>query len=217
MTTQTNLAVEPTTAEIAGEDEALVSPIPASYPDWFKQVVESMLDSEQKWLELAAEQNALTLKALKQGVELFRKTPAPPFSEWATQQMETFMERQQKWVDRATRQRGQLVQRLQEAEKAAEGTPTPNAKTVTDFANQQLENLIEARNRWLDFLAKQNELFLQSMEEIFGVKDSSAANRAKLVEETVDNYIEMQKRWLAVATLTPAEPEAHEAAVAVVK
>lgn len=217
MTTQTNLPVEPTTAEVAGEGEAPVSPVPTSYTDWFKQVVESMLDNEQKWLEVAAEQNTLTLKALKQGVEFFRTTPALPISEWATQRMETFMETQQKWADRATLQRGQLVQRLQEAEKAAEGTPTPNAKTVTDFANQQLENLVEARNRWLDFLAKQNELFLQSMEEIFGMKGSSAANRAKLAEETVDNYIEMQKRWLAVATLTPAGAEAHEAAVEVVK
>lgn len=215
MKTKPRTSAEPISPEVTeeGQVQTPLSTTATPYTSWVKQIVESLLDSEQKWLELAAEQNELTLKALKQGADFLRTTPTPPISEWARQRMETFMQTQRKWIDTASRQRDQLIQKAQESGKEVEGTPTPNAKTVADFARQRLEDLVEARNRWLDFVAKQNDLFIRSMEEIFGVKESStAADRAKLAEETVDNYIELQKRWLKIATPpTVAKSEAQEA------
>jgi hypothetical protein len=75
---------------------------------------------------------------------------------------------------------------------------------VTDLAREQVEGLVEARHRWLDFLAKQNTLFIQGIQETFGIKEATpAANRVKLVEETVDNYVDVQKRLLKVVTPRP--------------
>lgn len=211
MTTRTKTPVEPKT-HLSIEDGVPATDTPTSYTHWMRQVVEAMLDSEQKWLELATAQNELALKALKQGAEFIRTTPALPVTEGIRRSEERFMHAQQRWVDTTTHQRERMMREMQRAEKETEGTPTPNFKTVVDFAREQIEGLIEARNRWLDFVAKQNDLFIQGIEETLSVKESTpAANRARLVEETVDNYVEVQKRLLNVVT-PPARNEGHKKA-----
>ena len=213
MSTKTKTPVEPKTP-ISMEEEVLpTEDTTTSYTEWVKQVVEAMLDSEQKWLELAAEQNELTLKALQQGVEFFRTVPAPPITEWIRSGEERLMAAQRRWLDSTIRQRERMLGEMEKAGKEAEGTPTPNFKSVTDFTRTQVEGLVQARNRWLDFLAKQNVLFVEGIQDAFGIKETSpAANRAKLVEETVDNYVEVQKRLLkVVAPPTPAS-ETHKPA-----
>jgi hypothetical protein len=166
-----------------------------------------MLEGEQKWLELAAEQNELTLKALKQGVEFFRTVPAPPITEWVRRGEERFMAAQRRWIDSTTRQRERMLREMEKAETEAEAAPGPNFRSATGFAREQVEGLVEARNRWLDFLAKQNALFIQGIQETLGVKEATpAANRAKLVGETVDNYVKAQKRLLKVVTPPATEP-----------
>ncbi|MBN9391420.1 MAG: hypothetical protein J0I20_25540 [Chloroflexi bacterium] len=207
MTTKTKTPVEPKhTAPV--EEEVPPTSLTATYNTWVRQVVEAMLEGEQKWLELAAEQNELTLKALKEGVEFFRTIPAPPITEMARRGEERLMAAQRRWVDSTTRQRERMLREVEKAGKEAEGTPTPNFRSVTDFAREQVEGLVEARNRWLDFLSKQNTLFIQGIEETFGIKEATpAANRVKLVEETVDNYVDVQKRLLKVVTPPPAPAE----------
>lgn len=207
MTTKTKPSVEPKTHH---EEEVPAGEMTPTYSQWMRQVIESMLDSEQKWLELAAEQNELTLKALKQGAEFFRTAPTPPITEWVRQGEERFMEAQRRWIDTTTRQRERMMREMQKAEETAEGTPTPNFRSVTDFAREQVEGLVEARNRWLSFLGKQNALFVEGIQESLGIKETApAANRAKLVEETVDNYVEVQKRLLNVVA-PPSKPETHK-------
>jgi hypothetical protein len=212
MTTKTKPPVEP--KPTTPVEEVPPVSLTTSYTTWVQQVVEAMLDSEQKWLELAAEQNELTLKALKQGVEFFRTVPTPPITEWARRGEERLMAAQQRWIDSTTRQRERMLREMEKAGKETEGTPTPNFKSVTDFAREQVEGLVEARHRWLDFLSKQNTLFIQGIEETFGIKEATpAANRVKLVEETVDNYVDVQKRLLKVAT-PPAPATDHPRPVA---
>jgi len=197
MTTKTKPSVEPKTHH-NDEDVPVVEMTP-TYAQWMQQVVESLLDSEQKWLELAAEQNELTLKALKQGAEFFRTVPTPPITDWVRQGEERFMEAQRRWIDSTTRQRERMMREMQKAEQTAEGTPTPNFRSITEFAREQAEGIFEARNRWLNFVGKQNALFVEGIQETLGIKEATpAANRAKLVEETVDNYVEVQKRLLNV-------------------
>lgn len=213
MTTKTRTPAEPKHPTPIEEEVPPTTSISASYNTWVRQVVEAMLESEQQWLELAAEQNELTLKALKQGVEFFRTVPAPPLTEWARQGEERFMAAQRRWLDSTTQQRTRLLKEMEKAEKTAEGTPTPNFGSVTGFAREQIEGLVEARNRWLDFLAKQNTLFVQGIQETFGIKEATpAANRVKLVEETVDNYVDVQKRLLKVVTPPAPAEEAHKPA-----
>jgi hypothetical protein len=200
MTTKTKTPVEPK-PPVTTEEEVPPTSTPISYNTWMRQVVEALLESEQQWLELATEQNELTLKALKQGVDFFRTIPAPPITEWVRRNEERFMDAQRRWVDSTTRQRERLQREMENATRESEGTPTPNFRSVTDLAREQVEGLVEARHRWLDFLAKQNTLFIQGIQETFGIKEATpAANRVKLVEETVDNYVDVQKRLLKVVT-----------------
>jgi hypothetical protein len=200
MTTKTKTPVKPK-PPVTPEEEVPPTSTPISYNTWMRQVVEALLESEQQWLELATEQNELTLKALKQGVDFFRTIPAPPITEWVRRSEERFMDAQRRWVDSTTHQRERLQREMENATREAEGTPTPNFRSVTDLAREQVEGLVEARHRWLDFLAKQNTLFIQGIQETFGIKEATpAANRVKLVEETVDNYVDVQKRLLKVVT-----------------
>ena len=213
MTTKTRTSVEPKHDIKMEEEVPTTEETTTSYNAWVRQVVEAMLESEQKWLELATEQNELTLKALKQGVEFFRTVPAPPLTDWIRVGEERLMAAQQRWLDSTIRQRQRMVGEIEKAGKEAEGTSTPNFKSVSDFARTQVEGLVEARNRWLDFLSKQNVLFIQGIEDTFGIKEATpSANRAKLVEETVDNYVEVQKRLLKVVTPTAPEGETHKPA-----
>ena len=212
MTTKVKSTVEPK-SHLSNDEEVQATDTSTSYTHWMRQVLETMLKSEQKWLEMATEQNELSMKALKQGTEMARTVPFPPITEWARRSEERFIEAQRRWIDTTTHQRDRVLSDLEKAEKQAEGTPTPNFKTVTGLVREQVEGLIEARNRWLDFVAKQNELFIQGIEETLGVKEASPADkRAKLVEETVDNYIEVQKRLLKnlnPATQTDGHKKTH--------
>lgn len=212
MTTKTKPTVEPKPST-THEEEVPPTSLTASYNTWMRQVVEAMLEGEQKWLELAAEQNELTLKALKEGVEFFRTFPTPSVTEWIRQGEERMMAAQKRWIDSTTRQRERMLKEVEKAGKEAEGTPTPNFRSVTDFAREQVEGLVEARHRWLDFLSKQNTLFVQGIQETFGIKEATpAADRVKLVEDTVDNYVDVQKRLLKVVTPQAPAPEHHKAA-----
>jgi len=213
MTTKTKSPLEPKTPISIEEEVPSTDTTTPSYSHWVRQVVESMLEGEQIWLELAAEQNELTLKALKEGSEFFRTVPAPPITEWVRRGEERFMAAQRRWIDSTTRQRERMLREIEKAEKEVEGTPTPNFRSVTGFAREQVEGLVEARNRWLDFLAKQNVLFIQGIQETLGLKEATpASNRAKLVEETVDNYVEVQKRLLKVVIPPTLTDEPKKAA-----
>ncbi|HEX2913695.1 MAG TPA: hypothetical protein VH186_23020 [Chloroflexia bacterium] len=219
MATKSTTPVEPEThakkaTPVTPVEEVPVVTSDATYNDWVKRVVETMLESEQRWLELATEQNALTLKALKQEAEFLRAAPTPPLTEWIRRGIDRFMDSQRRWLDTATRQRDLLVQRTQETEKTVETPNIPTGQAMTDFARQQVETLVEARKRWLDFVAKQNTLFLNTIQEVIGVNDSpTAANRTRLAQETLDNYIEVQKHWLDLATQPTAKSDGHEEAV----
>jgi hypothetical protein len=62
---------------------------------------------------------------------------------------------------------------------------------------QPVDNLMDARKRWLDFAAKQNTDFVNALQRGFGVPEASPAARlADLQRQSVDNYVEVQKRWL---------------------
>jgi hypothetical protein len=69
---------------------------------------------------------------------------------------------------------------------------------------QQLENLIEARKRWLDFAEQQNTQFVQGLREALGIRETSTtAGFAKWSQQMMENYFEVQKRWLDLVTRVP--------------
>jgi hypothetical protein len=189
---------------VTNEDDIPVAERP-SYTDWAKQVVENLVEAEKRWIELASEQNALTLKAIREGVKFYHTAPNPALADWARQGVESLLEAQKKWIDTATQQRNQFFKTAQEQTEEAEGETAPNpAKTVTDIAQQQVESLVEARKRWLDFASQQNAQFLKGVREALGQREASPATTfTDWAQQAMDNYVEVQKRWLDLATQFP--------------
>lgn len=185
-----------------------------SYTEWVKQVMGGLLEAEKKWFELASDQNALTLKAIREGVELYRTAPTLPMANWARRGVENFLEVQTKWLDSAIRQRNELLSQTQEAtpeveevDEAHPGEAVDAVRRLPDFARQQLGNLVEARKRWLNFAEQQNTQFIQGLQEALGVKEpSTTASFAKWSQQMMENYFEVQKRWLDLVTRVPAGP-----------
>jgi hypothetical protein len=70
------------------------------------------------------------------------------------------------------------------------------------------------RRDWLDFAAQQNAQVISVMKESLNIDDSSpVAAFADFTQQAVNNYIEVQKRWLDLAMQlpflggTPGEPK----------
>src|SRR6266540_5097870 len=82
--------------------------------EWAQQVVEHLVDAQKKWLDLTAQQNAVVLKAIEQGMEFYRNAPTPGLGDWARQGIEGIVEAQKRWAEIVTQQSGQLYDAIRE-------------------------------------------------------------------------------------------------------
>ncbi len=180
------------------------APNPAQ-TDWTKQVVENLVAAERRWIELSSEQNALTLKAIRDGLALYRSAPSSALAEWARRGVESLVEAQKLWVDNTTRQRDEYLRVQAQVTNATTNSPVANQTQMLSGAmQQQVEALVETRKRWLDFTAQQNAQFLKAVKSGLGLPESSpTTNWTEWAQQAVDNYVEVQKRWLDLATQLP--------------
>ena len=70
--------------------------------EWAQQVVEHLVEGKKKWIDLTAQQNALVLKAIEEGMEFYRTAPTPGLGEWARQGVEGIVEAQKRWAEIAS-------------------------------------------------------------------------------------------------------------------
>src|SRR5215510_14227662 len=82
--------------------------------EWAKQVVEHLVEAQKKWIDLTAQQNALVLKAIQEGMEFYRSAPTPALAAWARQGVEGIVEAQKRWAEIASQQSGQLYDAIKE-------------------------------------------------------------------------------------------------------
>jgi len=177
-----------------------------SYNEWTKKVVENLVDAEKRWIEMASEQNALTMKAIREGVNFYRTAPTPALADWARQGVEGLLEAQRKWVESATQQRSQFFQAQQQTTEGEIPTAeaTNAAATMTSYAQQQVEAMVETRKRWLDYASRQNAQFLTAVRDGLRMPASSPATTlTDWSQQAMDSYVQMQKRWLDLATQLP--------------
>jgi len=169
-----------------------------SYSEWTKQVVENLVEAEKKWIELASDQNALTLKAIQKGQEFYKNAPNPEVGQWAKQGIESFLEIQKKWTDTITQQREQFLEQVKQSFPFDLNTdPATAAKALTDYGKQQAEMLIDTQKRWLDQATQQNTQILEGVRKAFGLPESPLTKTINdWANQTVNNYVEMQKRYL---------------------
>ena len=194
------MTVEPI-SPVTPEEVVPASEAPTSYAKWARQTMQRLLEDEKKWIELAAEQNELTLKAIRQGVEFYRTIPPLPLGGLARQEIQRIM---------GYRKPEQEPVSMEVPEVESEEIP-PAFKTQSGVMRQQFETLVEFRRRWLDFMVQQNTQFLDGVQEALGLKEyRSATNLNNWAQKMMENYVEMQKRLLGLANQTPAESEVQE-------
>jgi hypothetical protein len=185
--------------------EETVQAAESSPTDWARQLVESLVEAERKWLELASQQNDITFKVIREGIENYRTAPSPTLGEWGKQGIENFLEAQRKWTESFTQQRFNFFQ-SQNAETTGDAADsvTNAANAATDFAQQQVDVLADARRRWLEFATKQNTQVISGVKKGLGIEEGTPASRyVDWAQQAVDNYVEVQKRWLDLATQLP--------------
>lgn len=139
----------------SSEETAPVNEI-RSYNAWVKQMIERLIEDEKKWIELASEQNSLTLKAIRQSIEFYRTFPMPPFMSWVREGSQKFWEAQQ-------------------APAATMEAEVTVADPETFTARQPFDSLMEFRSSWLNFFREQNTRFLEVMQQGFGLNRYYAA------------------------------------------
>src|ERR1044071_10257915 len=76
----------------AHDDKSQTTAPEASAADWAKQVVEHLVDAQKKWIDLTAQQNAIVLKAIEDGMGFYRTAPTPALADWARQGVEGLVE-----------------------------------------------------------------------------------------------------------------------------
>src|SRR6202795_4829798 len=98
--------------------------------EWAQQVVEHMVDAQKKWIDPTAQQNALVLKAIEEGMEFYRSAPTPALGDWARQGVEGIVEAQKRWAEIASQQSGRLYDSIREGINVS---PSDVSRAVSDY------------------------------------------------------------------------------------
>ncbi len=169
--------------------------------DWTRGVIDNLFEAEKKWLELASQQNALVLKTMREVLSMNQSAPNTAMGEWARQGLESFVEAQRKWVENVSQQQANFLSSQRTMMEQTTAAANPANREPINPGEQPLEYLAEARRRWLDFAAQQNAQFMKAVREGMGMSESTPANTiSEMTQQAVDNYVEVQKRWLNLAT-----------------
>ena len=177
--------------------------------EWAAEVVNHLMTAQKNWIEITQQQNALTMKAIEEGMSFYRNAPTPALGEWARQGYEGFVEAQKRWSEIASQQSGQMFQALRDGmtfdpAKAMEMMPNALPNALMDTMGQSMDTLIKAQTQWLDFAAQSNAQAVQAMKDGLNLDDNSpAAALADFAQQAMTNYVEVQKRWLDLATQLP--------------
>ena len=173
------------------------SPLPT---EWAQKVLNQLVEAQKTWFEIASQQNALLLETVTKIMELTRSAPTTALSEWGRQGIEGFVEAQRRWSEIAVQQSEQILKAVQSGASFS----TPSKGPDRGAAQQGVEALVKMRRGWLDFVAQQNAQIIGVMKESLNIDDSSpAAALADFTQEAVNNYIDVQKRWLDLAMQLP--------------
>ena len=190
-----------TKADASREDRSqTTSARPKSAPrpptEWAQTVLNQLVEAQKTWFEIASQQNALLIETVTKVMDLTRGAPTAALSDWARQGIEGFVEAQRRWSEIAVQQTEQILNAVQSG--ANFSSPARGS------AQQGVEALVSMRRGWLDFVARQNTQMIDVMKENLNIDDSSpAAALAEFTQKAVNNYIEVQKRWLDLAMQLP--------------
>lgn len=172
--------------------------------EWAQTVLNQLVEAQKTWFEITTEQNNLLLETVQKVTEMRQTAPTNALSDWAKQGIEGFIEAQKRWSEIAGQQSEQILKAVQANQSVAENARAANQNSAQETAAQGHDALAKMQTAWLDFAAKQNEQMIGVMKETLRVSnDSPAAALADFAQQAVNNYVEVQKRWLNLAMQLP--------------
>lgn len=168
--------------------------------DYAQKVLDQLVEAQKTWFENAAQQNALLVETVNKMSAMRHNAPTAALSDWVKQGIEGFVEAQKRWAEIAVQQSEQILQAVQSNADFSNADRQSTAKN----ASQGIESLVKMRNSWLDFVAQQNAKLVNALKDTLKIDDSSpVAVLADFAQQAVNNYVEVQKRWLDLAIQLP--------------
>ena len=167
--------------------------------EWTASIVQQMSDAQKTWLEMATQQSELVFKTVSDLLQASQNAPTAALGDWAKQGIEAFVEAQRKWSEISIKQGEQMIEAMQKSANVL-----PFAASVQAASAQSFETLVKMRMAWLETASEQNSQVIKAMRESLNIDDSSPiAALTEVAEKTMNNYVEVQKRWLELAMQLP--------------
>lgn len=176
-----------------------VENLPQDSAEWTKAVIEQMSNAQKMWVEIAQQQSELVFKTVTDIIQASQNAPTGALGDWAKQNLEGFVEAQRKWSEVSMQQSEQMMTIMQSGANTVPMLASMQAATTQGF-----QTLVKMRMAWLDSAAQQNSQVIKAMKESLNLEESSpAVALANVAEQAMNNYVEVQKRWLDLAMKLP--------------
>ena len=175
--------------------------------DYTQKVLDQLVEAQKMWFENAAQQNALLVETVNKMLEMRQNAPTADLSDWVKQGIEGFIEVQKRWSEITVQQSSQILQAIQSKTDFSDSIHQSTAKN----SNESIVSLVKMRNSWLEFVTRQNAQLVNALKDTLKIDDSSpVAALADFTQQAVNNYVEIQKRWLDLAIQLPFSGAAND-------
>ncbi|MFV0388464.1 MAG: hypothetical protein ACK5NT_06900 [Pyrinomonadaceae bacterium] len=165
--------------------------------DWARSVVNQLIEAQKTWLEITTKQYELVFKTVSDVTGMAENAPSKALADWAKEGVKGFIDAQQQWSEIALSQGEQVLKLVQTGDFANANV----LDSIKSSAEQGVETVIGLRMAWLDFASKQNSQMIKVFKQGLNLDESSpAAALADFAESAMNSYVEIQKRWLEMAT-----------------
>lgn len=172
--------------------------------EWAQTVLNQLVEAQKTWFEITTQQNSLLLETVAKVAEMRQNAPTSALSEWAKQGIEGFIEAQKRWSEISGQQSEQILKAVQSNQTVTSANQNAANASAQAAAQGGHDALATMQTAWLDFAAKQNQQMIGVMKQTLKIDDASpAAALADFAQEAVNNYVEVQKRWLNLAMQLP--------------
>jgi hypothetical protein len=161
--------------------------------DMFRSGVERLAGAHKKALDIAAQQNKATFKAVKEGLRMAGATPAVAFAECAEEVAAEFDEAQKTIVDLA-------VEQAEIAVKTGEVSAAKLGIGFADLLRPGLDAIAASQQTWIELARTQQRLAADSAKRQMGTLGGPpAAAFAETFQKGMESYLELQKNLMDMA------------------
>ena len=170
--------------------------------DFAKMIVNQLIEAQRMWLEMTTQQTALIFKTVSDVMGMSENAPTEELAKMAKNGVTSFIEAQKYWAETAMQQSAQLMQTVQSNVSFGGGLDALGTAQTT--AGKGVDILVNMRTAWLDFAEQQNKQIVKALKSNLNLDDSSPVSAiADFAQQTMSSYVEIQKRWLDMATQIP--------------